>query len=194
MAPLGSVLLAPSPSGEKTYDFMYFLKSAAAGGICCSITHGALTPVDGTSCDVRGGLAAKPQQRTVVADSQQQQPCQYRLPAACLYACYYNTALLCSTRCALLQTLSHFAIPCLIGIFLFLQSHKKWSRPAFSSTPPKYVRITTVTESAPFFSMRIIQSVERCTVVSMSHLVFASSYFPMLFAIPLLYTNTYIYI
>jgi len=25
---------------------MYFLKGAAAGGICCSITHGALTPVD----------------------------------------------------------------------------------------------------------------------------------------------------
>jgi len=45
MAPLGSVLLAPSPAG-KTYDSMYFLKGAAAGGICCSITHGALTPVD----------------------------------------------------------------------------------------------------------------------------------------------------
>ena len=43
---IGSVLLAPSPSGEKTYGFMYYLKGAAAGGICCSITHGALTPVD----------------------------------------------------------------------------------------------------------------------------------------------------
>ena len=43
---IGSVLLAPSPSGEKNYDFMYYLKGAAAGGICCSITHGALTPVD----------------------------------------------------------------------------------------------------------------------------------------------------
>ena len=41
---IGSVLLAPSP--EKQYDFMYYLKGAAAGGICCSITHGALTPVD----------------------------------------------------------------------------------------------------------------------------------------------------
>uniref|UniRef100_A0A7S2GQF7 Mitochondrial phosphate carrier protein n=1 Tax=Helicotheca tamesis TaxID=374047 RepID=A0A7S2GQF7_9STRA len=41
-----SVLLAPSPAGEKVYDFMYYLKGAAAGGICCSITHGALTPVD----------------------------------------------------------------------------------------------------------------------------------------------------
>jgi len=40
----GAVLLAPSPA--KTYDFMYYLKGAAAGGICCSITHGALTPVD----------------------------------------------------------------------------------------------------------------------------------------------------
>jgi len=42
---IGSVLLAPSPSGSK-YDLMYYLKGAAAGGICCSITHGALTPVD----------------------------------------------------------------------------------------------------------------------------------------------------
>ena len=25
---------------------MYYLKGALAGGICCSITHGALTPVD----------------------------------------------------------------------------------------------------------------------------------------------------
>eukprot|EP00559_Dactyliosolen_fragilissimus_P001052 CAMPEP_0184859906 /NCGR_PEP_ID=MMETSP0580-20130426/4863_1 /TAXON_ID=1118495 /ORGANISM="Dactyliosolen fragilissimus" /LENGTH=320 /DNA_ID=CAMNT_0027356779 /DNA_START=68 /DNA_END=1030 /DNA_ORIENTATION=+ len=40
----GTVLLAPSPS--KDYDLMYYLKGAAAGGICCSITHGALTPVD----------------------------------------------------------------------------------------------------------------------------------------------------
>ena len=44
----GAVLLAPSPAagGEVTYDLMYYLKGAAAGGICCSITHGALTPVD----------------------------------------------------------------------------------------------------------------------------------------------------
>mmetsp|Transcript_10100 Transcript_10100/g.24740 ORF Transcript_10100/g.24740 Transcript_10100/m.24740 type:complete len:323 (-) Transcript_10100:82-1050(-) len=41
----GSVLLAPSPSGTK-HDLMYYLKGAAAGGICCSITHGALCPVD----------------------------------------------------------------------------------------------------------------------------------------------------
>jgi solute carrier family 25 phosphate transporter 3 len=25
---------------------MYYLKGALAGGICCAITHGALTPVD----------------------------------------------------------------------------------------------------------------------------------------------------
>jgi solute carrier family 25 phosphate transporter 3 len=42
----GQVLLAPSPAAEKEYDAMYYLKGAAAGGICCSITHGALTPVD----------------------------------------------------------------------------------------------------------------------------------------------------
>jgi solute carrier family 25 phosphate transporter 3 len=41
----GPILLAPSPAGNK-YDLMYYLKGAAAGGICCSITHGALTPVD----------------------------------------------------------------------------------------------------------------------------------------------------
>ena len=41
----GAVLLAPSDDFAK-YDFMYYLKGAAAGGICCSITHGALTPVD----------------------------------------------------------------------------------------------------------------------------------------------------
>lgn len=39
-----SVLLAPSPA--KNYDTMYYLKGAAAGGICCSVTHAALTPVD----------------------------------------------------------------------------------------------------------------------------------------------------
>lgn len=33
-------------SAEKNYDLMYYLKGALAGGICCSITHGALTPVD----------------------------------------------------------------------------------------------------------------------------------------------------
>eukprot|EP00816_Leptocylindrus_hargravesii_P008289 CAMPEP_0196810616 /NCGR_PEP_ID=MMETSP1362-20130617/12446_1 /TAXON_ID=163516 /ORGANISM="Leptocylindrus danicus, Strain CCMP1856" /LENGTH=317 /DNA_ID=CAMNT_0042185701 /DNA_START=53 /DNA_END=1006 /DNA_ORIENTATION=+ len=42
--PIGSVLVAPSP--KKNYDLMYYLKGAAAGGICCSVTHGALTPVD----------------------------------------------------------------------------------------------------------------------------------------------------
>jgi hypothetical protein len=42
----GQVLLAPSPAAAVNYDLMYYLKGAAAGGICCSITHGALTPVD----------------------------------------------------------------------------------------------------------------------------------------------------
>lgn len=31
---------------HETYDLNYYLKSAIAGGICCSITHAALTPVD----------------------------------------------------------------------------------------------------------------------------------------------------
>lgn len=43
----GAVLLAPSAvDAFARYDAMYYLKGAAAGGICCSITHGALTPVD----------------------------------------------------------------------------------------------------------------------------------------------------
>lgn len=34
-------------SGEQgPFDLTYYLKSALAGGICCGITHGALTPVD----------------------------------------------------------------------------------------------------------------------------------------------------
>jgi len=33
-------------SGAQNYDLMYYLKGALAGGICCSITHGALCPVD----------------------------------------------------------------------------------------------------------------------------------------------------
>ena len=42
----GAVLLAPSPTDFSQYDAMYYIKGAAAGGICCSITHAALTPVD----------------------------------------------------------------------------------------------------------------------------------------------------
>ena len=42
----GSVLLAPSKYNWAKYDLMYYLKGAASGGICCSITHAALTPVD----------------------------------------------------------------------------------------------------------------------------------------------------
>lgn len=28
------------------FDLMYYLKASVAGGVCCSITHGALCPVD----------------------------------------------------------------------------------------------------------------------------------------------------
>ena len=35
--------MAPS---KQEYGMDYFLKGALAGGICCSVTHGALTPVD----------------------------------------------------------------------------------------------------------------------------------------------------
>jgi len=40
----GAALLAPNP--VKKYDTKYYLKGASAGGICCSLTHAALTPVD----------------------------------------------------------------------------------------------------------------------------------------------------
>eukprot|EP00587_Corethron_hystrix_P008259 CAMPEP_0113331172 /NCGR_PEP_ID=MMETSP0010_2-20120614/22307_1 /TAXON_ID=216773 ORGANISM="Corethron hystrix, Strain 308" /NCGR_SAMPLE_ID=MMETSP0010_2 /ASSEMBLY_ACC=CAM_ASM_000155 /LENGTH=335 /DNA_ID=CAMNT_0000194341 /DNA_START=65 /DNA_END=1072 /DNA_ORIENTATION=+ /assembly_acc=CAM_ASM_000155 len=43
--PGGRRPLATSSAGTK-HDLAYFIKGAAAGGICCSITHGALTPVD----------------------------------------------------------------------------------------------------------------------------------------------------
>jgi len=33
-------------TGEKKYNLAYYVKGAAAGGICCSITHSALCPVD----------------------------------------------------------------------------------------------------------------------------------------------------
>ena len=38
--------VAASSFDAAQYDLNYFLKGALAGGICCSITHGALTPVD----------------------------------------------------------------------------------------------------------------------------------------------------
>ena len=33
-------------ASQQEYGLDYFLKGALAGGICCSVTHGALTPVD----------------------------------------------------------------------------------------------------------------------------------------------------
>jgi len=49
-ASTSSAFVAPKPlatsGAKKVYDLEYYLKGAAAGGICCSITHGALTPVD----------------------------------------------------------------------------------------------------------------------------------------------------
>lgn len=38
-------IVLPS-SSEKVYGLSYYLKGALAGGICCSITHGGLCPVD----------------------------------------------------------------------------------------------------------------------------------------------------
>jgi len=41
-----SNIIATSAHGAKKYDLSYYLKGALAGGICCSVTHGGLTPVD----------------------------------------------------------------------------------------------------------------------------------------------------
>jgi len=39
-------VVATSVYDWEKYTMMYFLKGSLAGGICCSLTHGALTPVD----------------------------------------------------------------------------------------------------------------------------------------------------
>ena len=38
--------LANSAGHNSNYDFIYYLKGALAGGVCCGVTHGALCPVD----------------------------------------------------------------------------------------------------------------------------------------------------
>lgn len=38
--------IALASAKENKYDLTYYLKGALAGGLCCSITHGALCPVD----------------------------------------------------------------------------------------------------------------------------------------------------
>jgi len=45
---MSSPFMIPSAAeGAKSeYDLMYYLKGALAGGICCGVTHGAMTPVD----------------------------------------------------------------------------------------------------------------------------------------------------
>lgn len=43
----GRPAFAASPAGgEPTFGAMYYVKSALAGGICCGVTHGVMTPVD----------------------------------------------------------------------------------------------------------------------------------------------------
>ena len=39
---------------KKEYGLDYFLRGALAGGICCGVTHGALTPVDALRARARG--------------------------------------------------------------------------------------------------------------------------------------------
>jgi solute carrier family 25 phosphate transporter 3 len=45
-APASGSKIVFRSSSEKVYDLTYYLKGALAGGICCSITHGGLCPVD----------------------------------------------------------------------------------------------------------------------------------------------------
>jgi solute carrier family 25 (mitochondrial phosphate transporter), member 3 len=40
------VVATSADAGETKYDLNYYLKGALAGGICCAVTHGGLTPVD----------------------------------------------------------------------------------------------------------------------------------------------------
>lgn len=35
-----------APAAQGPFDAVHFLKGGIAGGICCSVTHGALCPVD----------------------------------------------------------------------------------------------------------------------------------------------------
>jgi len=46
MCPLPKAAAPIATSPGKVYDLTHYLKGALAGGICCSITHGALCPVD----------------------------------------------------------------------------------------------------------------------------------------------------
>jgi hypothetical protein len=45
MCPLPKAAAPIATSPGKVYDLTHYLKGALAGGICCSITHGALCPV-----------------------------------------------------------------------------------------------------------------------------------------------------
>lgn len=43
---MADALQAETVMGQGPFGMKYYLSGALAGGICCSITHGALTPVD----------------------------------------------------------------------------------------------------------------------------------------------------
>lgn len=42
----GKFMIPSAAEDFSRFDMTYYLKGAAAGGICCGVTHGALTPVD----------------------------------------------------------------------------------------------------------------------------------------------------
>lgn len=42
----GATNPAFAAASQKEYGLDYYLRSALAGGLCCGITHGAVTPVD----------------------------------------------------------------------------------------------------------------------------------------------------
>jgi solute carrier family 25 phosphate transporter 3 len=45
-SPVTPEAILATSGDKKSYGTMYYIKGAAAGGICCSVTHGALCPVD----------------------------------------------------------------------------------------------------------------------------------------------------
>ena len=49
MLPVSSLIerrKMPLDTSDEVFTVMYFVKAAAAGGICTSLTHGAVTPMD----------------------------------------------------------------------------------------------------------------------------------------------------
>jgi hypothetical protein len=51
-----SGVFAASPASAADFGVMYYVKAALAGGICCGVTHGAMTVRAQLSADAEGGF------------------------------------------------------------------------------------------------------------------------------------------